>query len=117
MSETPSSPLFDNTRTQQGVDPTAPHVPEPASGVRGTDQEMDPAGPGTGGVPSGADGETAARERLRKDLGERPQDAGTETGDDLEQEAALGATDDPQGGSIQRDGSAPGQPPYPPGQP
>lgn len=44
---------------------------------------------------------------LRKDLGERPAEAGTEDGDDLEQTAAVGETDDPQGGSIQGVGSRP----------
>ena len=69
-------------------------------GVRGGDADrMDP-GP-LGGVPSaGAGGETATREQLRKKLGERSPDAGTEQGDDLEQAAAIGETDDPQGGSI-----------------
>ncbi len=68
--------------------------PEEPTGVRGGDADrMDP-GP-LGGVPSaGADGETGARERLRKDLGERSADAGTEDGDDLEQAAAVGETDD-----------------------
>jgi hypothetical protein len=32
---------------------------------------------------------------------------GTEGGDDLEQAAAIGETDDPQGGSIQEHGSRP----------
>ncbi len=50
-----------------------------------------------GGVPSaGADGETGARKGLRKELGERSPDAGTDEGDDLA--AALGETDAPQGG-------------------
>lgn len=80
---------------------TAPHV----SG--GDADRMDPAGPGTGGMQAGADGETAAREQLRKDLGERRQDAGTDDGDDIEQDAALGETDDPHGGSIQEHGSNP----------
>lgn len=40
---------------------------------------LDSPGEGTGGLPgAGADGETAAREQLRKDLGERSEDAGTE---------------------------------------
>ncbi len=83
------------------------HVPTPPGGVRGADQvdAMD-AEPGHG-TTTGADGDTAAREALRKDLGERPQDAGTEDGDDLEQGAAVGETDDPQGGSIQAHGSHP----------
>jgi len=95
----------DNTRVerlQPGVSDTA--------GVRGGDaaDRMDSPGPGSGGLPgAGADGETAAREQLRKDLGERPRDAGTEEGDDLEQAAAIGEIDDPQGGSIQAHGSRP----------
>ncbi len=79
-------------------------------GVLGGDatDRMDSPGAGSGGVPSaGADGETGAREQLRKDLGERSQDTGDETGDDLEQAAAIGETDDPQGGSIQAHGSRP----------
>ncbi len=52
------------------------------------------------------DGDTAAREQLRRDLGERGGAAGTEAGDDLEQSAALGATDDPRGGSIQEHGAS-----------
>ena len=47
-------------------------------------------------------------EALRKDLGERPVGAGEETGDGLGQGAAVGETDDPQGGSIQAHGSRPG---------
>ncbi len=71
-----------------------------AENVRGGDADrMDP-GP-LGGVPAaGADGETGAREQLRKDLGERSPDSGTEDGDELEQAAALGETDDPQDGSV-----------------
>ncbi|MBW3638644.1 MAG: hypothetical protein KY451_02125 [Actinobacteria bacterium] len=69
-------------------------------GVRGGDADrMDPGPPG--GVPSaGADGETGAREELRKDLGERSPDSGTEDGDELEQAAVIGETDDPQDGSV-----------------
>lgn len=71
-----------------------------AENVRGGDADrMDP-GP-LGGVPAaGADGETGAREQLRKDLGERSPDSGTEDGDELEQAAAIGETDDPQDGSV-----------------
>lgn len=76
--------------------------------VSGGDPERMDSAPGSGGMPSaGADGETAAREQLRKERGERPADAGTEEGGDLEQAAALGETDDPQGGSIQSSGSRP----------
>lgn len=57
---------------------------------------MDP----TPGTTSGADGDTAAREQLRADLGERSADAGREDGDDLEQGGALGDTDDPASGSL-----------------
>lgn len=91
---------------------TAPHdrTPDdvPAGGVRGVDRvdDMDTS-PGHG-TTTGADGETAAREALRRDLGERTGSAGSEAGDDLEQAAALGATDDPQGGSLQGDGATPG---------
>jgi hypothetical protein len=67
---------------------------------------MDSPGEGSGGLPgAGADGETGAREALRKDLGEREGALGTEEGTDLEQAAAVGETDDPQGGSIQGHGS------------
>ncbi len=91
----------DNARSP-GLAPDSASDPQ---GVRGGDADrMDP-GP-LGGVPgAGADGETGAREELRKDLGERPVDAGTETGDDLDQAAAIGEIDDPQGGSIQEHGS------------
>jgi hypothetical protein len=66
-------------------------VPEPASGVRGADQvdAMD----AEHGTARGADGDTAAREALRRDLGERSPATGDESGDDLEQAAALGETD------------------------
>ena len=79
-------------------------------GVLGGDaaDRMDSPGPGSGGLAGGgADGETGAREQLRKDLGERSETMGTEEGDDLEQAAAIGETDDPQGGSIQEHGSRP----------
>jgi hypothetical protein len=69
---------------------------------------MDSPGPGSGGLAgAGADGETGAREQLRQDLGERAAGTGTEDGSELEQAAALGETDDPQGGSIQDHGSRP----------
>ena len=60
----------------------------------------------------GYDESPGAREALRKDLGERSPDMGTEEGDDLEQAAAIGETDDPPssvsgGGSIQEHGSRP----------
>lgn len=84
----------------------AGHVPVPAGGVRGVDQvdDMDPE-PGHG-TTTGADGETAAREQLRTSLGERSPDTGGEAGGDLEQAAALGPTDDPEGGSLQPHGSS-----------
>jgi hypothetical protein len=98
----------------QTSDNTSTDAPRPSGleepGVRGGDaaDRMDSAGPGSGGMPgAGADGETGARERLRTDLGERSPDMGTEAGDDLEQAAAIGETDDPQGGSIQEHGSRP----------
>lgn len=95
--ETPAGPM--DPGTQSAAD-------RQVSG--GDADRMDPAGPGTGGMQAGADGETGAREQLRKDLGERDQAAGTEDGAELEQDAALGETDDPQGGSIQERGSTPG---------
>lgn len=102
----PADTAADAIVTQEGTSVHGDHVPTPAGGVRGVDQvdAMDSA-PGHG-TTTGADGETAAREQLRKDLRERAPQTGTEAGDDLEQAAALGATDDPQGGSIQPDGAA-----------
>ncbi len=81
------------------------HVPEPEGGVRGVDQVDDMDNDPGHGTTSGADGDTAAREQMRKDLGERSADADTEGGDALEQAAAIGETDDPQGGSIQAHGA------------
>ena len=102
------------TEPTQDIDNTRTGAPQPSGldepGVRGGDatDRMDPAGPGSGGLPgAGADGETGAREALRTDLGERSPGMGTEAGDDLEQAAAIGETDDPQGGSIQEHGSRP----------
>ena len=99
--------MFDDTHSQEGGS-AATHADQ-AKGVLGGDADrMDSPGPGSGGLAgAGADGETGAREQLRKDLGERPAGAGTEEGDDLEQAAAIGETDDPQGGSIQAHGSRP----------
>ena len=101
----PFSSQSDNTRA---------NGPQPSSleeaGVRGGDatDRMDSPGPGSGGMPAaGADGVTQEREQLRKDLGERAPQTGEETGDDLEQAAAIGETDDPQGGSIQQNGGRP----------
>ena len=100
--------------TPQTGDNTRNDAPQPSGleepGVRGGDaaDRMDSAGAGSGGLAgAGADGETGAREALRKDLGERSPEMGTEEGDDLEQAAAIGETDDPQGGSIQEHGSRP----------
>ena len=103
----PDTPADDDTRFQEGRTLTGAHVPTPPGGVRGVDavDRMD-SEPGEG-TTRGADGDTAAREQLRKDLGERTAGADTEAGDDLEQAEALGATDDPQGGSIQPDGARP----------
>ena len=95
----------DNTRNDA---PQPSGLDEP--GVRGGDaaDRMDSAGAGSGGLAgAGADGETGAREDLRKELGERSPQMGTEHGDELEQAAAIGETDDPQGGSIQEHGSRP----------
>ena len=99
--------MFDNTNSQEGAAPAKRE--DAARGVLGGDADrMDSPGPGSGGLPgAGADGETGAREQLRKDLGERSSDMGTEAGADLEQAAAIGETDDPQGGSIQGHGSRP----------
>lgn len=102
MSEIPTpepTVTTDNMTKLEGVGHDDP-VPEPPLGVRGADQadRMDNA-PGEG-TTSGADGETAAREQLRVDLGERPADADREGGDDLEQAAAIGETDDPSSASI-----------------
>ena len=93
----------DNTRNDA---PRPSGLEEP--GVRGGDaaDRMDSPGAGSGGMP-GADGETGAREGMRKDLGERSPETGTEDGAELEQAAAIGETDDPQGGSIQEHGSRP----------
>lgn len=104
MTEPSSSPT-DNTRTS-GPQPSSLEEP----GVRGGDaaERMDSPGAGSGGVAgAGADGETGAREQLRKDLGERSPEMATEEGGDLEQSAAVGETDDPQGGSIQPGGAQP----------
>jgi hypothetical protein len=96
---------LDNTRSERPT--SVPSVGD--AGVSGGDADrLDSPGAGSGGLPGGgADGETAAREELRKDLGERAPGLGTEDGDDLEQAAAIGETDDPQGGSIQEHGSRP----------
>jgi hypothetical protein len=98
----------------QQSDDTRTSAPQPSGleepGVRGGDaaDRMDSPGPGSGGLPgAGADGQTDAREQLRKDLGERAPSMGTEAGGELEQAAAIGETDDPQGGSIQEHGSRP----------
>ena len=107
MTTSPQDPQAnDATTQQQGVDVHDRHVPTPPSGVRGADQvsDMDPE---HGTAVAGADGQTQAREQQRKDLGERRPDAGEETGDSLEQAAAIGPTDDPQGVSIQAHGSRP----------
>ena len=100
--------------TPQTSDDTRNDAPQPSGleepGVRGGNaaDRMDSPGAGSGGLAgAGADGETGAREALRKDLGERSPGMGTEDGDALEQAAAVGETDDPQGGSIQEHGSRP----------
>lgn len=85
--------------------PNTDPVPEPASGVRGADQADALDNEPGHGTTTGADGQTPAREALRQDLGERSPDSGTETDGGLEQGAAVGPTDDPQGGSIQEHGS------------
>jgi hypothetical protein len=96
-----------NLTQQHGQAVDAHHVPTPASGVRGADQaEAMDNDPGHG-TTTGADGQTPAREALRKDLGERAASQGEESDAELEQGAAVGPTDDPQGGSIQEHGSRP----------
>jgi hypothetical protein len=89
----PTPQTGDNTRNDA---PRPSGLEEP--GVRGGDaaDRMDSPGAGSGGLAgAGADGETGAREALRKDLGERSPGMGTEDGDELEQAAAIGETDDP----------------------
>ena len=96
-----------NLTQQHGRSVDADHVPEPAGGVRGADQvDAFDNEPGHG-TTTGADGQTPAREALRKDLGERSPEMGEESDAELEQGSAVGATDDPQGGSIQEHGSRP----------
>jgi hypothetical protein len=105
MSE-PFSQQSDDTRAS-GADKTNAAGEHGVLGGDAADR-MDSPGPGSGGLPGGgADGETAAREQLRKDLGERSDSLGSEEGGGLEQGAATGETDDPQGGSIQQSGSRP----------
>lgn len=97
----------DNTRSSGPTAATDELAARKAVGG-GSAARLDPPGQGSGGVPAaGADGGTEQREQLRKDLGERAEGQGEEGGDDLEQAAALGETDDPQGGSIQGHGSRP----------
>lgn len=105
-SNPPGDPT-DPTTQQQGRTLSGSGVPTPPGGVRGVDavDSMD-SEPGAG-TTTGADGQTAAREQQRKDTGQRSPAAGTEEGDDLAQTAALGATDDPAGGSIQPGGATP----------
>lgn len=97
----------DNASTQERQALGAAPVPTPAGGVRGADQVDRMDSEPREGTTTGADGQTAAREALRKDLVERSAAGGTEAGDDLEQAAALGGTDDPRGGSIQPGGATP----------
>ena len=93
-----------NLTQQRGVAVDADHVPVPSSGVRGADQvDAFDSDPGHG-TTTGADGQTPAREALRKDLGERSPEMGEESDGELEQGAAVGPTDDPQGGSLQPHG-------------
>jgi hypothetical protein len=88
----------DATTTREGA--ARERAADAERGVRGGDPGRMDAAPGSGGMPSaGADGETGAREQLRKDLGERPADAGEDTGTPLEQ-SPLGATDDPGNAGI-----------------
>jgi hypothetical protein len=106
MTESSSVPEPQQSDDTRATGPQPSTGPEP--GVRGGDaaDRMDSPGEGSGGLPAaGADGQTAAREQLRKDLGERDGSLGTEEGGELEQAAALGETDDPAGGSLQQHGS------------
>ena len=98
-------PNEDNTTTKEGAAPE--RAGDAESGVLGGDPERMDAAPGSGGVPSaGADGETGAREALRKDLGERADDAGEDTGGPLAQ-GQLGDTDDPGAAGIGQAQTAP----------
>ena len=64
----------DNTRSS-GAAPAS----ESPGALGGSADRMDSPGEGSGGVPAGgADGVTAEREQLRKDLGERSEDSGEE---------------------------------------
>ena len=106
MTESASPPEPQQSDDTRATGPQPSTGPEP--GVRGGDatDRMDSPGEGSGGLAgAGADGETSARESLRKELGERDGSLGTEEGSELEQAAAIGETDDPQGGSIQEQGS------------
>ena len=106
MTESSSAPEPQQSDDTRASGPQPSTGPEP--GVRGGNaaDRMDSPGPGSGGLPgAGADGETGAREQLRKDLGERDGALGTEEGGDLEQAAAIGETDDPASGSPQQHGS------------
>ena len=98
MTSTPEN-RADSTTTQEGGAPASRE--DAATGVRGGDADRMDAAPGSGGMPSaGADGETEAREQLRRDLGERSGSAGREDATSLEQAAAVGETDDPGTGSL-----------------
>jgi hypothetical protein len=97
----------DSTSSSGGAERAS--ADDAATGVRGGPADRMDAAPGSGGVPAaGADGQTGAREALRSELGERSPQAGTEDATSLEQAAALGPTDDPQGGSLQHGGAAGG---------
>lgn len=82
-SGTPLDPAAtDNTTSQEGA-ALGHDDPEPPSGVRGLPADaMDPGPAGGSGVGQGADGDTQAREALRKDLGERAAGTGEDPGGD-----------------------------------
>jgi hypothetical protein len=95
-----TSPIpADSTGSQEGA---APATAEDArAGARGGPADRMDAAPGSVGLAgAGADGETAAREQVRKDLGERAEGAGEQDATGLEQAAALGETDAPASGSL-----------------
>jgi hypothetical protein len=100
-----TSPLpADSTSSTEGASRAS--ADDAATGVRGGPADRMDAAPGSGGLAgAGADGQTGAREQLRQDLGERSPDAGTEGASSLGQAAAVGPTDDPQGGSLQTGGA------------
>ena len=76
--QAPGMTESDSTSMHEGPDTT--YRSDPAAGVRGADaaERMDG---GNENVGRGADGDTAAREDLRVQLGERSDETGQESGD------------------------------------